>query len=79
MNTLKQMDWKNIGTRAGWTALQAFLAVILIGLEPILDLVLKGDWTGSWTAFLALMVAGVAAGISAVKTILVELSIKLRG
>ena len=66
------MDWQDITTRALWTFLQAFLAVVMVGAESIIDLLFAGDWGGLWTLTLATGIAGLAAGLSALKTLLIE-------
>ena len=72
IDRILDMDWRSIATRAAWTFLQAFLAVALVGAEPIIDLLFAGDWTGLWTLSLATGIAGLAAGLSALKTLLIE-------
>ena len=70
---LEAINWRNLITRALWTFAQAFLAVILVSGETIIDLLFKADWVGLWTLMIATMVAGVAAGFSALKTLTVDL------
>lgn len=71
IDAVKSLNWKDIGVRAAWTFVQAFLAVVLVAIEPIIDLIFKGDWTGSGALVLATTLAGVAAGLSALKTVIV--------
>ena len=70
---LQTIDWQNLVTRALWTFAQAFLAVILVAGESIIDLLFAGDWTGLWTLMIATMIAGAAAGFSALKTLTIDL------
>lgn len=63
---------KDILTRAGWTFLQAFLAVFILAGESIIELLFNGDWTGLWTVLVATTVGATAAGLSALKTVIVE-------
>lgn len=72
------MDWKDIAARAAWTFLQAFLAVILVAGESIIDLLFNADWTQLWTLVLATTLAAVAAGLSALKTLIVEIIRQIR-
>ena len=72
------MDWKDIAKRAAWTFLQAFLAVILVSGESIIDLLFNADWTQLWTLVIATVLAGVAAGLSALKTLIIEIIRQIR-
>ncbi|MBV6448507.1 hypothetical protein [Nitrosomonas sp.] len=56
------MDWRDIGQRAAWTFLQAFLAVFVV----------SGDWGEMASSAQAAAVAGVAAVLSMAKTWLVQ-------
>lgn len=56
------MDWRDIGTRAAWTFLQAFLAVFVV----------SGDWSEVASSATAAAVAAVAAVLSMAKTWLVQ-------
>lgn len=73
IDAILNLNWRDAATRAAWTFLQAFLAVILVAGESIIDLLFTGDWTGLWTLMIATMVAGVAAGFSALKTLTIDL------
>ena len=73
LKRLEAINWRNLITRALWTFAQAFLAVILVSGETIIDLLFKADWVGLWTLMIATMVAGVAAGFSALKTLTLDL------
>ena len=70
---LEAINWRNLVTRALWTFLQAFLAVILVSGETLIDLLFKADWVALWTLSVAVLVAGVAAGFSALKTLTIDL------
>lgn len=72
------LNYKDLLTRALWTFVQAFLAVILFGIDSIIDLLFNGDWTGLYTAAVALLIAAVAAGLSALKTIIVAFVLEIR-
>lgn len=56
------MDWRDIGQRAAWTFLQAFLAVFVV----------SGDWGEMASSAQAAAVAGVAAVLSMAKTWFVQ-------
>jgi len=71
-SAIKDLDIKDIASRAAWTAAQAFLAVLLFTAEPILDLLFSGDPTGLYALTITTVIAGAAAGLSAVKTILLS-------
>ena len=73
LDHLGAINWRNLITRALWTFAQAFLAVILISGESIIDLLFAGDWTGLWTLSVAVLIAGVSAGFSALKTLTIDL------
>jgi len=65
------MDWTDIGTRAGWTALQTFLAIIVPALivaanEPQLQI------TPISAAVVSGLLAGIAAGLSVIKTAIAQ-------
>lgn len=52
---------------------QAFIAVFLLGITPVVSDVLKtGTLDGAKVALLALVVSAAAAGLSALKNILVK-------
>lgn len=56
--------------RAFHTFWQAFLAVFVLGLTPVISDVLKtGSVSGSEAAVLALVVAALSAGFSALKNV----------
>ena len=81
MNTIeafKTINWKNVATRALWTALQTFLAVFLIASESLVDLIFAGQWEALWTLALATTLSAITAGLSAIKTIIVEIINELK-
>lgn len=78
LEALKSINYKDVMSRALWTALQAFLAVVIVGLEPILDLLFTGDWAGLYALSLATVLAGLSAAISAIKTIIVGVVSELK-
>lgn len=52
---------------------QAFIAVFLLGITPVISDVLKtGSISGSQTALLALVISALAGGLSALKNLLVK-------
>lgn len=53
---MEKTNWKDIGERALKTFLQAFIAVVLLGMTSVVD----------WESGKALALAALAAGISAV-------------
>lgn len=55
--------------RAVWTAIQAFLAVFLLGLTDVFEAFKAGGLDGAEAAGLALVGAAVAAGFSALKNL----------
>jgi hypothetical protein len=78
IDAILALNWRDIATRAAWTFLQAFLAVILVAGESIIDLLFNADWTQLWTLFIATILAAVAAGLSALKTLIVEIIRQIR-
>ena len=78
LKALTSINYKDVLTRAGWTALQAFLAVVIFALEPIIDLIFVGDWDGLYALAVATVLSALAAALSAVKTVLVNLVRKLK-
>lgn len=77
IEAIKAINYKDLATRAMWTFLQAFLAVIIFSGESIIDLLFKGDWEQLYVLALAVTLSAIAAGLSAVKTILVEVIAQL--
>lgn len=67
------MDYKNILKRAGWTFLQAFLAVLLVSTDNLVELLFKGDIETLMVAGLAVLIGAISAGLSALKTVILEL------
>ena len=60
---IKNVDWKDLGMRALWTFIEAFLAVIVTADYA-------GIATGDAKKFIvALVLSAVAAGLSAIKTL----------
>jgi len=78
LNALKTIKWGDVASRAGWTALQAFLAVALLASESFIDLLFKGDWTGLYGVAISIVAGGLAAGLSAVKTVLISVIADLK-
>lgn len=78
IDAILALNWRDIATRAAWTFLQAFLAVILVAGESIIDLLFNADWTQLLTLLLATVLAAVAAGLSALKTLIVEIIRQIR-
>lgn len=72
IEAVKTIDIKDVAVRALWTFAQAFLAVVLLVIEDIIDLVFKGDWTALQALTVATAVAGLAAGLSALKTVIIS-------
>lgn len=75
---LKRVNYEDVLKRAAWTFLQGFLAVVILALDNMIDLVFKGDWVQLYALILATIVGGIAAGLSALKTIILEYSRKLK-
>lgn len=63
------VEWGDLFERAAWTFVQGFLAVFLLGLDPIIDSLFSGDWNALWVALTALLAGAVMAGLSALKTL----------
>jgi len=72
VKAIQAINVKDLLARAGWTFVQAFLAVFLFTSESIIDLLFLGDWTGLYGLLLTTVVAATAAGLSAVKTIVLQ-------
>lgn len=72
INALKNINWGDVVSRALWTALQAFLAVVLVTAEQIINLAFAGDWQALNGLVIATMLAGITAGLSAIKTVMIS-------
>lgn len=77
-NALKKVNYKSVLERAAWTFVQGFLAIVALASENIIDLVFRGDWLQLKALLLATVVGGVAAGLSALKTVVIDYSRKLK-
>lgn len=79
IEALKQIDYKDVVERSLWTFAQGFLSVVILGIDPIIDMLFNGDWNGLYVAGLALLLGAIAAGLSALKTIILETVRTIRG
>jgi len=59
-------------SKALHTFYQAFIAVFIVGLTPVLTSTLNGDIETAKLAILSLLSASLASGISALKTFIVQ-------
>lgn len=67
---MSEQEVKALLVRAFKTFAQAFLAVFILGLTPVVSSVLQtGSFSGAKAAVLALVTASVAAGISAIMNV----------
>lgn len=78
IEAVKSIDYKDLAKRALWTFAQGFLAVALIGIEPIIDEVFTGNWDGAYALVLATGIGAVAAGLSALKTLIIGIVKELK-
>ena len=78
LEAIKNIDWVDVAKRAAWTFAQAFLSVVVLGMQSIIDFISNGDWEGLYVAALALLVAGLAAGFSAFKTVVISVLNELK-
>jgi hypothetical protein len=80
-NAIKNVDWRDVSSRALWTFLQAFLACFILAAEPIIEFLFAGSWRGVFPLAVSAIVASLSAGLSAVKTIVFEVvnEIKRKG
>ena len=78
IEAFKTIDWKNVLSRALWTALQTFLAVFLVAGESLINLLFNGDWEGLWTLSVATLLSAITACLSALKTITIEILNELK-
>lgn len=70
---MSEQEVQAILVRGFHTFWQAFIAVFILGLTPVVSDVLKtGSLSGAKSALLALVVAAVAAGLSGLKNIVVK-------
>lgn len=67
MKKLRNINWKDIGKRAGKTFVQAFMAAVSI--EPLLGVT---DAESAKVILRSMLIAGVSAGISAIWNMVVE-------
>lgn len=72
VEALKTIDYKDVLVRATWTFIQAFLAVVLIVADQLIELAFAGDWQALYALAAASGIAGLAAALSAVKTVLLN-------
>lgn len=63
---MTEQQFQALVTRAFKTFVQAFLAVFIVGLTPIIQGITNAGWSGSKAALVALVTGAIAAGISAV-------------
>lgn len=77
-NAVKSIDWRNVGSRAAWTFVQAFLACFILAVEPILDLVFAGKMAGILPLIASTLIASFSAGFSALKTIIFEVLTEIK-
>jgi len=78
IEAIKDIDLKDLLIRASWTFVQAFLAVILITSEQLVNAIFAGDWAGLKVAALASVLGGIAAGLSALKTLVISVISKIK-
>lgn len=62
---MTQQQVQALITRAFKTFVQAFLAVFITGLTPIIQGITNTGWSGAKAALVALVAGAIAAGISA--------------
>ena len=72
IQALKTVDYRDAAVRSLWTFAQAFLAVVLLSSDMLVDKIFTGDWNGLYSLAIAVTLGGIAAGLSAVKTVLVS-------
>lgn len=73
LNSIKSIDYKDLMSRASWTFLQGFGAVVILALEPIVELAFTANWAGLYALSIATVVGAVGAGLSALKTFIISL------
>lgn len=56
--------------RALQTFWQAFIAVFLVGILPVIDLIFAGDFDATKTTLYSLIIASVSSALSALKTLI---------
>lgn len=71
IEALKSINWKDVATRALWTFIQGFLAVVLVVSDQLVNLIFAGDWAALKALVLATAIGALAAGLSALKTVII--------
>jgi len=71
IEALKSINWKDVATRALWTFIQGFLAVVLVVSDQLVNLIFAGDWAALKAFALATAIGALAAGLSALKTVII--------
>ena len=68
MTAIKSINVKDLLSRAAWTFVQGFLAVVLLSSEQLVELLFSGNLEALRAFLYATLVGGIAGGVSALKT-----------
>ncbi|MCJ1965209.1 hypothetical protein [Candidatus Nanosynbacter sp. TM7-057] len=73
LKALKNIDYKDVAIRAGWTFLQTFIATFLLAGVNLVNLLFAASWHELYALIMATALSAIAAGLSAAKTIILDL------
>jgi hypothetical protein len=73
LEALKNINYKDVAIRAGWTFLQTFIATFLLAGVNLVNLLFAASWHELYALIMATALSAIAAGLSAAKTIILDL------
>lgn len=73
LEALKNINYKDVAIRAGWTFLQTFIATFLLAGVNLVNLLFAASWHKLYALIMATALSAIAAGLSAAKTIILDL------
>nr|DAE00499.1 MAG TPA: holin [Siphoviridae sp. ctg2r17]DAG72453.1 MAG TPA: holin [Caudoviricetes sp.]DAP23498.1 MAG TPA: holin [Caudoviricetes sp.]DAP97240.1 MAG TPA: holin [Caudoviricetes sp.]DAS55076.1 MAG TPA: holin [Caudoviricetes sp.] len=73
LEALKNINYKDVAIRAGWTFLQTFIATFLLAGVNLVNLLFAASWHELYALTMATALSAIAAGLSAAKTIILDL------
>lgn len=73
LEALKNINYKDVAIRAGWTFAQTFIATFLLAGVNLVNLLFAASWHELYALIMATSLSAIAAGLSAAKTIILDL------